>query len=123
MLREDFKPAKEALDKKGALEKGAHEKGAHEKGAEEGAEVGAEVATPPPSAPRARRASATPSPPRRSDDDQPESAAAASRARLAADANKTKKNDVEMKKTMKKKAREDVRDYFPRASKRARVVA
>ena len=114
-LREDFKPAKDALDKKGET---LAEKGALEK---KGAEEVAEVATPPPSAPRARRASAPPSPPRRSDDDESESAAAASRARRAADA---KKNDVEKMKTTKtKKTREDVRDYFPRASKRARVVA
>ena len=113
-LREDFKPAKDALDKKGET---LAEKGALD---EKGAEEVAEVATPPPSAPRARRASATPSPPRRSDDDESESAAAASRARRAADA---KKNDVEKMKTTKKKTREDVRDYFPRASKRARVVA
>ena len=109
-LREDFKPAKEAVEKAKTASQEA--KTARAEKAKTADEETLEVATPPPSAPRARRSSATPSP-GPSNDAASDSAAAASRARVSA------------KRTTKKKTarREDMRDYFPRASKRARVVA
>ena len=107
-LREDFKPAKEAIEKaKTAMDEANT---ARAEKAKTAVEETLEVATPPPSAPRARHRGDAAGP---ANDAASESAAAASRARVSA------------KRTTKKitARREDVRDYFPRASKRARVVA